>query len=451
MVDYIVQPCTTPLKGALRVPSDKSISHRALLLSALAEGTSFLHHLLLGADNYATLHALQAMGVTIEAVTVKEERGETKGEDLYQVKGVGLHGLQPPDYPLDLGNSGTSMRLLAGLLAGQSFASQLVGDASLTNRPMKRIVEPLKQMGAIIKMSARGTAPLHLFPASALRAISYSMPIASAQVKSCLLLAGLYAAGKTCVTESTLTRDHTERLLQMMNYPVHSEKTASGHRVCLQGGGTLCGRTIKIPADISSAAFFIVAATLIPDSEIVLLQVGVNPTRTGLLTILKAMGADIVVKNQRLQNGEPVADLHVRTATLNGIVIPIDQVPLAIDELPIALIAASCAKGKTILRGAGELRVKESDRIDAIAQGLKSLGIEVEVFPDGLAVCGGHLKGGVIDSFGDHRIAMSFVIAATRAAEPVRIQNCDNVETSFPGFKEMAAVLGISIEEIDVE
>lgn len=430
MVEFTSKP-SAPLKGTARVPSDKSISHRALLLSSIAEGESTLHHLLMGEDNKATMAAMQAMGVKIEALD----------DNTHLVKGVGLFGLTPPQDPLNLGNSGTGMRLLAGLLVGQPFESRMVGDASLMQRPMKRIVEPLRKMGARIAMSLNGTPPLHILPTHNLHGIQYKMPIASAQVKSCLLLAGLYATGKTEIIEPAPTRDHLERMLQAMGYVIHHNENS----ISLKSGGHLTGCEMHIPADISSAAFFIVAASIIPTSEIVLTQVGVNFTRIGVITILKKMGADIRLSNPIERSGEPVADINVRFAQLKGIDIPMNQVPLAIDELPVILIAAACAKGKTLLKGAKELRVKESDRIAAMAEGLQRLGITVEVFEDGMCVEGGTLQGGTVDSFADHRIAMAFVIAGAAAQAPVTIHNCENIETSFPQFKETATSLGLEI------
>ena len=421
------------LRGRLRVPGDKSISHRAIMLGAIAEGETLVEGFLEGADALATLRAFRALGVTIAGPDAGRVR----------VQGVGLHGLRAPDGPLDMGNSGTSMRLLSGLLAGQSFATTLVGDASLSRRPMRRVTEPLALMGARIESSPAGTAPLRIHPVAGLSGIDYPMPVASAQVKSSLLLAGLYAAGDTCVTEPAPTRDHTERMLAGFGYPVRRE----GARVCLSGGGRLCGTRLEVPADISSAAFFLVGASIAPGSDLVLEAVGVNPTRIGVINILRAMGADIEVLNERTAGGEPVADLRVRAAPLRGIVIPQDQVPLAIDEFPALFIAAACAEGETVLSGAEELRVKESDRIAVMAEGLTALGIEVEPRPDGIRIRGGRLGAGRVAAHGDHRIAMSFSVAGLRAAGPVAISDCANVETSFPGFARLAASVGLPIEE----
>ena len=426
------------LRGRLRVPGDKSISHRAIILAALADGVTEITGFLEGADSLATLSAFRAMGVSAE--------GPSDGRVV--VHGVGLHGLQSAPAALNLGNSGTSMRLLAGLLAGQRFASALIGDLSLSQRPMRRVTEPLVQMGARIDTTRAGTAPLRIFPVPGLHGIEYAMPVASAQVKSSLLLAGLYADGVTCVTEPAPTRDHTERMLGAFGWPVRRE----GSRVCVQGGGRLTAVPIAVPADMSSAAFFLVGASIAPGSELVLEQVGMNPTRIGVLNILRAMGADIVVEHERELGGEPVADLRVRAAALKGIRIPEQQVPLAIDEFPALFIAAACAEGETLLSGAAELRVKESDRIQVMADGLATLGVDVEPRPDGVRITGrgaaGLLGGGRVASRGDHRIAMAFAMAALRATAPIVIDDCDNVMTSFPGFAAMAAGAGLGITEL---
>ncbi|HQU15380.1 MAG: 3-phosphoshikimate 1-carboxyvinyltransferase [Chromatiales bacterium 21-64-14] len=420
------------LSGTVRVPGDKSISHRALMLGAIAEGTTRIEGFLEGADCMATLRAFQSMGVSIEG----PEHGRVT------VHGVGLHGLRTPSGPVDLGNSGTSMRLLAGLLAGQRFGVELTGDRSLSRRPMKRVTEPLGSMGAHIETTPEGTAPLHLAGAATLHGIDYALPVASAQIKSCILLAGLYARGRTCVTEPAPARDHTERMLAGLGYPIE----VHGRRVCLEGGGRLRGQDLEIPADLSSAAFFLVGASIAPGSDLVLEGVGINPTRTGVLEILQRMGADIQIIATRQCGGEPVADLRVRARTLRGIRIPPELVPLAIDEFPALFVAAACAAGETVLTGAQELRVKESDRIQVMAQGLLALGVEAQPTPDGIRIRGGALQGGHVDSQGDHRVAMAFAMAALRAAGPVVVDDCRNVETSFPGFVEAAARSGLGIE-----
>ncbi len=426
------------LTGRVRVPGDKSISHRSIMLGALAEGITEVSGFLEGEDSLATLSVFRAMGVPIE--------GPYDGH--VRVHGVGLHGLQAPSEPLYLGNSGTSMRLLAGLLAGQAFDSVLTGDASLSKRPMRRVTEPLAQMGAYIETAAGGTAPLTIHGGQRLQAIRYTLPMASAQVKSCVLLAGLYAQGRTCVTEPAPTRDHTERMLRGLGYPVE----VNGATACVQGGGGLRATPIDVPADISSAAFFLVGASIAPGSDLLLEHVGMNPTRTGVIDILRAMGADIGIQNVREVGGEPVADLRVRAARLRGIDIPPELVPLAIDEFPALFVAAACAEGRTVLTGAEELRVKESDRIQVMADGLQTLGIDARPTPDGMIIEGGApgstLGQGRIDSRGDHRIAMSFAMAALRAGGPIDIDDCANVNTSFPGFVALARSTGLDVRQV---
>ncbi len=432
---------TTPggaLTGRVRVPGDKSISHRAIMLAAIAEGETRISGFLEGADALATLAAFRRMGVEIDGPT----------EGCLSVQGVGLRGLRAAEGPLDMGNSGTAMRLLSGLLAGQSFSTTLIGDASLTRRPMQRVTAPLAEMGARILTSAHGTAPLTIEPVSQLTGIDYHLPMASAQVKSCLMLAGLYAEGETCITETAPTRDHTERMLSTFGYPVRRV----GQRVCLSGGGRLVGGRLDIPADISSAAFFLVGASIAEGSDLLLENVGINPTRVGVINILRAMGANIALIDRRTSGGEPVADIRVKSARLRGIHIPLDQVALAIDEFPALFIAAACAEGETILTGAAELRVKESDRIQVMADGLTRLGIVAEPRPDGIRICGGQIdsteRHGAIDAHGDHRIAMSFAMAALLARGGIEIHDCINVETSFPGFAALAARAGLGIEEL---
>jgi 3-phosphoshikimate 1-carboxyvinyltransferase len=420
------------LAGRLRVPGDKSISHRSIMLGSLAEGETRVSGFLEGEDSLATLAAFRAMGVSIEGPHAGRVR----------IQGVGLNGLTAPAGSLYLGNSGTSMRLMSGLLAGQAFDVTLTGDASLSGRPMQRVVRPLTAMGARIDATAAGTAPLQVHGGASLQGIDYDMPVASAQVKSSILLAGLYATGTTCVREPAPTRDHTERMLAGMGYPVQRE---SG-RVCLEGGHVLHGIDIDIPADISSAAFFLVGASIAPDSDLLLEHVGMNPTRTGVIDILQRMGADIVVSNARDVGGEPVADLRVRSAPLRGIEIPPELVPLAIDEFPAIFVAAACAQGRTVLTGAEELRVKESDRIQVMADGLNALGIDAVATPDGMQIEGGALGGGCVASHGDHRIAMAFGMAALRSQAAIEIRDCANVNTSFPGFVDQARQAGVSIE-----
>ncbi len=434
-LEFLVEPGGR-LRGTARVPGDKSISHRSIMLGSIADGVTEVSGFLEGEDSLATLNAFRAMGVAIE--------GPKAGRVV--IHGVGRDGLRAPDGTLDLGNSGTSMRLLAGLLAGQPFSVTLSGDASLSSRPMKRVTEPLRRMGARIETTSDGTAPLRIEGGARLRAIDYPLPVASAQVKSCLLLAGLYADGETRVTEPAPTRDHTERMLEGFGYPVGRD----GATVRVRGGGRLTATRLDVPADISSAAFFLVGASIAPGSELLLEHVGINPTRDGVITILRRMGAEIEILNRREIGGEPVADLRVRSAPLRGIEIPADLVPLAIDEFPALFIAAACAEGETVLRGAEELRVKESDRIQVMADGLNVLGIDARPTPDGIRIQGGRLSGGRVDSHGDHRIAMAFAMAALRAGGPLRISDCANVRTSFPGFVDLAATSGLAITQREI-
>ncbi len=421
------------LSGRIRVPGDKSISHRSIMLGSLAEGTTEVEGFLEGEDALATLQAFRDMGVVIE--------GPHHGR--VTIHGVGLHGLQAPPGPIYLGNSGTSMRLLAGLLAGQSFDTTLTGDASLSKRPMNRVAKPLREMGAVIETGPEGRPPLTIRGGQRLSGMHYEMPMASAQVKSCLLLAGLYATGQTSVTEPAPTRDHTERMLRGFGYPV----AVDGSTASVESGHKLTASHIEVPADISSAAFFLVAASIAEDSELLLEHVGINPTRTGVIDILKLMGGDISLENQRVVGGEPVADIRVRSAKLHGIDIPEHLVPLAIDEFPVLFVAAACAEGRTVLRGAEELRVKESDRIQVMADGLLALGVKVEPTPDGIIIDGGSMGGGEVWSHGDHRIAMAFSVASLRATAPIRIHDCANVATSFPNFLALAAQVGIRVTE----
>lgn len=429
MSDWLSAPAG-PLHGEIRVPGDKSISHRAIMLAALAEGTSRITGFLEGEDTLATARAFAQMGVRIDAPHASERI----------VQGVGLHGLAAPDAPIDCGNAGTGMRLMAGILAGQAFDSTLTGDASLSKRPMRRVIEPLSLMGARVDSNA-GLPPLHIRGGAALRGIEYELPVASAQVKSAILLAGLYADGETQVRESHPTRDYTERMLAAFGWPVAFE----AGRARLSGGHHLRAADIAVPADFSSAAFFIVAASIAPGSELVLRDVGMNPRRTGLLHALRAMGADIRETNAREQGGEPVADLIVRHAPLHGIAVPIETVPDMIDEFPILFVAAAAARGTTRIRGAAELRVKESDRIAVMARGLRALGIRIEETPDGAIIEGGTFGGGEVDSVGDHRCAMSLAVAGLVARAPVRVRDCANVATSFPGFLELARNCGFRL------
>lgn len=429
-VQFVVQPGGS-LNGKIRVPGDKSISHRSIMLGSLAEGVTHVSGFLEGEDALATLNAFRAMGVKIE--------GPDNGKVV--IHGVGMHGLKAPDGPLDLGNSGTSIRLMSGLLAGQGFDVEMVGDASLSKRPMRRVTEPLAMMGAKIDAAEGGTPPLLLHGGSELKGIDYALPMASAQVKSCVLLAGLYANGETSVTEPAPTRDHTERMLQGFGYPVERD----GATAKLAGGGSLKATDIDVPADISSTAFFMVGAAIAENSDVTLEHVGVNPTRTGIIDILRLMGADIQISNERVVGGEPVADIRIRTSQLTGVRIPEALVPLAIDEFPVLFVAAACAEGETVLTGAEELRVKESDRIQVMADGLIKMGVKAEPTHDGIVIQGGPMRGAEVDSHGDHRIAMSFAMAALRAQGPVVVNDCANVNTSFPGFVVLARTAGLNI------
>jgi len=420
------------LSGRLRVPGDKSISHRAVMFGALAEGETTISGFLESEDTRATIAAFKAMGVRVEAVD---------GPGL-QIAGVGLHGLKPPPGPVDLGNSGTGMRLLAGLMAGQNFDVTLTGDASLCKRPMTRITEPLAAMGASISSADNGRPPLTVHGGGDLSGIDYVLPVASAQVKSCVLLAGLYAQGRTQVTEFVPTRDHTERMLESFGYTLQRERNS----VSLQGGGRLSGTNIPVPADISSAAFFMVGAALAPGSDLLLEGVGINPTRTGVIQILQLMGADISLENEGHCGTELVADIRVRYRPLHGVEIPHELVPLAIDEFPALLVAAACAEGETVLENAGELRVKESDRIAAMAEGLRGVGVNARETADGMILRGGAIRGGEVHSFGDHRIAMAFAMAGLRAEERIHIYDTENVDTSFPGFADMARAAGLRVQ-----
>jgi 3-phosphoshikimate 1-carboxyvinyltransferase len=416
--------------ATVAVPGDKSVSHRALMLGSIAVGTTNIRGFLAGEDCLSTLAAMRAMGVRIER----------SGETDVIVHGVGLHGLGEPEGSLDMGNSGTGMRLMAGLLSGQAFATQLIGDASLSSRPMRRIIDPLQQMGAVID-SEDGRPPLRIRGANALQPIDYELPVASAQVKSAILLAGLYANGTTSVSEPAITRDHTERMLTSMGISVARQ----GERVAVTGGHELSACDIRVPGDLSSAAF-VILGTLLSDKAAVLIEnVGVNPTRTGVIDILQAMGADISLENPRLLGQEPVADIRVRSSDLRGGPVDPRLVSLAIDEFPVLFVAAAAAGGKTSFTGIAELRVKESDRIASMATGLRAMGIQVDESPDGAVVHGGKFHGATVDSFGDHRIAMSLAVAASVASEPVTVRDVDAVNTSFPGFCELMRTLGMSV------
>ncbi len=419
--------------GIATVPGDKSISHRAVMLASLAEGESQVVGFLPSTDCEATLKAFQSMGVKIDRFT----------ETNVRIQGVGIKGLRAPSDKLDMGNSGTAMRLMSGILCGQQFDSILVGDHSLSSRPMRRIQKPLLQMGAKLVTDEDGTPPLTIQVSSELVGLNYVLPVPSAQVKSCVLLAGMYAKGKTCVEEKTPTRDHTERMLQTLSYPIEVNR----HNVCVEGGGKLLASDIEIPGDISSAAFLIVGALISNKAVLTIRNVGVNPTRDGVIQILQLMGANIQLTNPRTMGMEPVADLIIHSSELHGIEIPQALIANSIDEFPIIFIAAACAEGVTTLKGAEELRVKESDRIAEMVKGLKVLGVDVDEKPDGLIVKGGELNGGEINSGGDHRIAMSFAIASIKAKQAITVLDTENVMTSFPNFVEVLSKLGLKITQ----
>ncbi len=421
------------LAGEARAPGDKSISHRALMLAAIARGDSEITGFLHSDDCQATADALRMLGVSIEY----------DGRDRVLVRGGGRRAFAAADAEIDLGNSGTSMRLLSGLLVAQPFASALTGDRSLNTRPMQRITDPLRMMGADIQATPDGTPPLVIKPCAGLQGISYALPMSSAQVKSCLLLAGLYARGRTTVTEPAPSRDHTERMLRAFSYPL----TCDQGGISLEGGGELRATRVDVPGDISSAMFFIVAACIIKGSKLTVRDVGVNPTRIGAIDILRSMGAMIEIKHMREANGEPLADIAVESRDLRGAEIAPEQVPAAIDEFPILFVAAACAKGKTCLRGAKELRVKESDRIGTMADGLRRCGVRAETFDEGIVIEGGGLSGGAVDAADDHRVAMAFSVAGAVAAAPVTIKNCAGIASSFPGFAECANAIGMHISE----
>lgn len=427
----------TPLHGEVQVPGDKSISHRAIMFGALADGKTEVSGFLNGEDCLSTQRAFEKMGVAVD----------THSATSLTVHGVGIDGLLAPVGPLDVGNSGTSMRLMSGLLSGQRFNTVLTGDASLSKRPMRRVTDPLSVMGANIAATENGTAPLSIVGGQALAAISYDSPVASAQVKSAILLAGLYAEGETVVREPGLSRDHTERMLQGFGYTVD----AKPQYAALVGGGRLTATTINVPSDISSAAFLLVAASIVPGSNITLNNVGMNPTRTGVVDILRLMGADIQSHNERLQGGEPVADLQVKYAGLKGISVPEQLVPLAIDEFPALFVAASFAEGDTVVTGAEELRVKESDRIQVMADGLVAMGIDAEPTADGMIIKGHSQQAPsapvAVQAHHDHRIAMSFVVASLMSRCDIAVHGCETVNTSFPDFFPLMARLGADLQK----
>ena len=419
------EPTTAPLQGELTPPGDKSISHRALIFGCLAEGETRVEGLLQSEDVNATAAACRQLGMQM-----RNEGGALV------LTGVGADGLRAPTADLDMGNSGTAMRLLAGVLAAQAFDSTLVGDESLSQRPMKRIVAPLEMMGAEIETGQGGRPPLRISGVAGLRGIEYDSPVASAQVKSCLMLAGLYASGTTRVREPLKSRDHTEKMLPAFGVPLAGE-------CAVTGGSRLAGTSLRVPADISSAAFFLVAAALVPGSDLRINNVGLNETRDGIIHVLQAMGADLQVLNPGESGGEKVADLHIRYAgRLKGTSIPEEIVPSLIDELPVILALAATCEGATRVRGAAELRVKESDRLAVMARGLRILGVDLEEFEDGMDVRGGPVGNGRVDGAGDHRCAMSFCVLGQVASGAVLVDGCHNIDTSYPGFMDDLTQLG---------
>jgi len=434
--NFEVQPARS-VSGVTAVPGDKSISHRSLMLCGIAEGSSEVTGFLASEDCLASLAAMRAFGVHIEQPSPTH----------VVIHGVGLRGLRDAGFALDMGNAGTAMRLFTGLLSAQSFNSRLIGDASLMKRPMERVAKPLREMGADVRTRS-GTPPVDIGGGRRLRGIEYTMPVASAQVKSAILLAALYADSATTVIAPAINRDHSERMLGSCGVRIDTE----GLRTTLHPPERLSNQRFNVPGDFSSAAFFIVAGLLGAARGGLLIQnVGLNPTRTGLLDVLRSMGGDIEILNPRESGAEPVADLLVHASALHGVEMPAALVPLAIDELPVLFVAAACASGETVVTGAEELRVKESDRIAAMSAGLKSLGVAHSVLPDGMRIEGRGegpaFGGGEIDSFGDHRIAMSFAVASLRAAKSISIRDVANVATSFPGFVGLARSVGLDIRE----
>ncbi len=425
------------LTGHLTVPGDKSISHRAVILGSIANGKTVIKDILLGEDVQMTINALRACGVDIH------RDGST-----VTIEGKGLRGLRKPHSDIYCGNSGTAMRLLTGLFAAQNFPSRLTGDESLQTRPMLRVAEPMRQMGANIVLSERNSAPIEITPTDRLDAISWKLRAASAQVKSAILLAGLYANGKTTVIQPEETRNHTAHLLEMFGWPTQRD----AGEISVTGGASLQGQHVVVPADFSSAAFFMVAATITPGSDITLNRVGTNPTRTALMDVLKSMGANIEILNERYVGLESMADIRVQYAeSLEGTVVNPDLIPRMIDEIPILAIGAACAKGVTVISGCEELRVKESDRIHSVVTGLEKIGVSVSERHDGLVIRGGKIRGGTVDSFGDHRIAMAFAVTGSVSESGVEVLNCDCVKTSFPGFATLAKNTGIVFHVDGVE
>lgn len=431
-VTFVAHAVDTKVSGEISVPGDKSISHRSIMFGAMATGTTRVSGFLNGEDNVRTLDAFRDMGVNIEW---------TGGTDVV-IHGKGISAIENPANDIYLGNAGTAIRLMVGVLAGLGIHATLSGDESLNSRPMARVVDPLRTMGANIEAAESGTPPLRLKGETPLKAIEYSCPMASAQVKSCLLLAGLHAKGTTVVNEPDVTRDHTERMLRGFGVNVQSD----GLTVSIEGGQSLTATDVVVPGDISSSAFFIVAASMVPGSNLLITQVGLNPTRTGVIDIMRLMGADISVENEMESGGEIIGNLRIRGTQLKGIDVPEQYVSLAIDEFPAIFVAASTAIGTTRVTGAEELRVKETDRIQVMADGLQALGVDITATDDGAVINGGPISGGIVDSCGDHRTAMAFAIASLRSEGDITIMDCANVNTSFPGFANLANSVGLNLD-----
>lgn len=423
------EPLETGLRGEVTPPGDKSISHRVLIFASLAAGRSDLRGVLESEDTLATLRACEQLGAKVD-----------RSSDSICISGTGGDLLAPPAAILDMGNSGTAMRLLAGVLSGQAFDSTLSGDESLNRRPMRRIVEPLRLMGAHIQATEPGTAPLRIRASEGLHGISYTSPVASAQIKSCVLLAGLYATGTTCVNEPRLSRDHTERLLPLFGVDLPAPR-------CVTGGVRLKAVEYAVPGDISSAVFPLATAALIPGSQITVSGVGLNPTRTGFLDCLQEMGAQLRVMQRPGRHAEPVGDIELTfSGPLNGIDVPASRVADMIDEMPLLMVLAAAARGTTRIRGAAELRVKESDRLAVMAAGLRTLGVALQVYPDGMDIIGGPVNGGCVNSAGDHRCAMSFAVLGQVAAAPVQVDGAQYIATSYPGFCDDMNRLGANLQ-----
>jgi 3-phosphoshikimate 1-carboxyvinyltransferase len=425
--ELIIEPKKS-LNGTVQVPGDKSISHRAIMLGSLADGITRVKGFLMGDDCLSTVKCFREMGVTVEV-----------NQDVVVVHGKGLHGLNEPEDVLDVGNSGTTIRLMAGILAGQNFTSVVTGDASIRKRPMGRVTKPLKEMGATILGRQNGElAPLTISSGN-LKPVSYKTPVASAQIKSSILLAGLFADGWTEVIEPEKSRDHSERMLKYFGAEIEEDDLA----VRIKGQPNLIAKEVQVPGDISSAAFLLVAGAIVPDSKIVIKNVGINPTRTGIIDVLKEMGAKITILENAANTGEPLGDLVIESSSLKGIKFGGQLIPRLVDEIPVIAVAAACAEGVTEIRDAAELKVKESNRIEAICQGLQKMGVDIDELPDGLRITGGKpITGGVVlDSQGDHRIAMALAVAGLVADKGITIKNAEAIDVSFPGFKELVDTL----------